>query len=89
MSNLPPQFKTVSAHDGGDGSTFFSVEFTDGTEWSWGPDIPYSDFYGKLPDGSNATGVFAQISQEHGERIMMGREDSNYNELPPIVAEGY
>ena len=88
--SLPDNIKCVNASDGGDGSTFFEIEFTDGTSFTWNPDLPYSENFGELPDGSISTGLFIEYSNEHGERVMQGREDSEtYNELPPIPAKGY
>lgn len=90
MSQLPDNIESVQASDGGDGSTFFSIQFTDGTEFSWNPDLPYDERYGALPDGTYGTGLFIEISNEHGERIMQGRclAEYPYTDLDPIPAEG-
>lgn len=54
MATQADNVKLISMTDGGDGSTFFSVEFEDGSSIGQNPDLPYDGHveYIRKEDGS-------------------------------------
>jgi hypothetical protein len=75
--SLHASISKVTATAGGDGSTFISIEFVDGSRWSWSPDLPYD------------SDAFVEYTHEHGERIMRQEYDDDYRPLPAIPHPEY
>jgi hypothetical protein len=47
--------KTIQITDGGDGSTFLTITFVDGSQRTFNPDIPYDGHVLLHFDGKNVT----------------------------------